>query len=369
MIRVHQDFQGRHYYAHFGGDPDARETHRDELTADEWVLAERFADEWDQKAFDPAYDTLPLEHFEPLVPEGHRHGADVGTAPPQGRDGFPGNLLRPGLPCATRDECHVCPRERRAALRRSPLGGCRAKGEGPMFLYSRGLTLGGSPRQVTPLGAARSRSTSTPTAPLDVSAWNADFGQPIGTVVWNCMVESQARSPSAMAPRRPGRLPRPRRGRRRPGARPGRGPARQPRPRRDHGAAGGRLRRPGHRGDRRRGSHRRHPRVVGRHRPARRERHRQPGVGVVEHSTARWARIAFISVVPDMATHGRRPGGDQRRHRLLRPPGQVGRAVGRRQSGTSPGTPGWSEAGRGPARDRVAGACGSYEQDRRTTRG
>ena len=28
MIRVHQDFQGRHYYAHFGGDPDAREQHR-----------------------------------------------------------------------------------------------------------------------------------------------------------------------------------------------------------------------------------------------------------------------------------------------------------------------------------------------------
>jgi hypothetical protein len=67
MIRVHQDFQGRHYYAHFGGDPDARETHRDELTPDEWVLAERFADQWDQKAFDPDYDTLPLEHFEPLV--------------------------------------------------------------------------------------------------------------------------------------------------------------------------------------------------------------------------------------------------------------------------------------------------------------
>src|SRR3954452_17974294 len=27
MILVHQDFQGRHYYAHFGGDPDAREKH------------------------------------------------------------------------------------------------------------------------------------------------------------------------------------------------------------------------------------------------------------------------------------------------------------------------------------------------------
>ena len=67
MILVHQDFQGRHYYAHFGGDPDAREKHRDELTPDEWTLAEKFADEWDQIAFDPDYDTLPLSHFEPLV--------------------------------------------------------------------------------------------------------------------------------------------------------------------------------------------------------------------------------------------------------------------------------------------------------------
>lgn len=67
MIRVHQDFQGRHYYAHFGGDPDAREQHRATLTPDEFALAERFADEWDQVAFDPEYDTLPLQHFEPKV--------------------------------------------------------------------------------------------------------------------------------------------------------------------------------------------------------------------------------------------------------------------------------------------------------------
>jgi predicted HD phosphohydrolase len=69
MILVHQDFQGRHYYAHFGGDPDAREKHRDALSADEFALAERFADEWDQTAFDPDYDTLPLEHFEARVRE------------------------------------------------------------------------------------------------------------------------------------------------------------------------------------------------------------------------------------------------------------------------------------------------------------
>jgi predicted HD phosphohydrolase len=67
MIRVHQDFQGRHYYAHFGGDPDAREQHRDALTAEEFALAERFADDWDQTSFDPDYDTLPLSHFEDKV--------------------------------------------------------------------------------------------------------------------------------------------------------------------------------------------------------------------------------------------------------------------------------------------------------------
>jgi predicted HD phosphohydrolase len=67
MIRVHQDFQGRHYYAHFGGDPDAREQHRTALAPEVFALSERFADLWDQTAFDPAYDTLPLSHFEPLV--------------------------------------------------------------------------------------------------------------------------------------------------------------------------------------------------------------------------------------------------------------------------------------------------------------
>lgn len=66
-IRVHQDFQGRHYYAHFGGDPDAREKHRDELDGETFSLAARFADEWDQVAFDPDGPTEPLEHFEPLV--------------------------------------------------------------------------------------------------------------------------------------------------------------------------------------------------------------------------------------------------------------------------------------------------------------
>jgi predicted HD phosphohydrolase len=66
VIRAHQDFQGLHYYEHFDADPHARDQYRDAPWFD---LAERFADEWDQIAFDPGYDTLPLEHFEPLVRE------------------------------------------------------------------------------------------------------------------------------------------------------------------------------------------------------------------------------------------------------------------------------------------------------------
>jgi predicted HD phosphohydrolase len=70
MIMAHQDFQGRHYYAHFGGDPDAREQYRGQPW---FALAEQFADDWDQVAFDPAYDTLPLEHFEARVREVFGH--------------------------------------------------------------------------------------------------------------------------------------------------------------------------------------------------------------------------------------------------------------------------------------------------------
>lgn len=64
MILTHQDFQGRHYYHYMGKDREAREQYRDNPS---FALGEQFADEWDQLAFDPDYDTLPLEHFEERV--------------------------------------------------------------------------------------------------------------------------------------------------------------------------------------------------------------------------------------------------------------------------------------------------------------
>ena len=66
MILAHQDFQGRHYYHHFGGNPNARDKYEGEPWYD---LAAQFADEWDQVAFDPDGETFPLEHFEPMVRE------------------------------------------------------------------------------------------------------------------------------------------------------------------------------------------------------------------------------------------------------------------------------------------------------------
>jgi predicted HD phosphohydrolase len=66
VVKVHQDFEGMHYYARMGLDPMMRNKH---LGHPFYEAAEQFADEWDQHAFDPDFPTYPLEHFEPMVRE------------------------------------------------------------------------------------------------------------------------------------------------------------------------------------------------------------------------------------------------------------------------------------------------------------
>lgn len=66
VVKVHQDFEGMHYYARMGIDPMIRLKYQGH---EFYESAERFADQWDQRAFDPDYPTLPLEHFEPMVRE------------------------------------------------------------------------------------------------------------------------------------------------------------------------------------------------------------------------------------------------------------------------------------------------------------
>ncbi|HVA73994.1 MAG TPA: HD domain-containing protein [Acidimicrobiales bacterium] len=64
IVKVHQDFQGSHYFALMGVDPMIRRRY---VGHPAYGLAEQFVDEWDNAAFDPNMDTPPLEHFEPLV--------------------------------------------------------------------------------------------------------------------------------------------------------------------------------------------------------------------------------------------------------------------------------------------------------------
>ncbi len=64
IVRTHQDFQGRHYYALIGKDPNARQQYANETW---YEMAIKFTDEWDQASFDPEYDTLPLSDFEPMI--------------------------------------------------------------------------------------------------------------------------------------------------------------------------------------------------------------------------------------------------------------------------------------------------------------
>jgi predicted HD phosphohydrolase len=64
MVEHHAEFQGYYFFHHLGLDRDVRERHRGHPQFD---LTAEFCAEFDSPAFDPAYPTPPLEHYEPLV--------------------------------------------------------------------------------------------------------------------------------------------------------------------------------------------------------------------------------------------------------------------------------------------------------------
>jgi predicted HD phosphohydrolase len=66
MVDKHAVFQGYYYFHLLGLDRDTRDKYRGEEHFD---YTAEFCQEYDQPSFDPAYDTLPLAHFEPLVRE------------------------------------------------------------------------------------------------------------------------------------------------------------------------------------------------------------------------------------------------------------------------------------------------------------
>ncbi len=64
IVRQHAIFQGYYFFHHLGLDRDLRDRYRDH---EHWRDCAEFCEKYDQNSFDPDYDTLPLEHFEPLV--------------------------------------------------------------------------------------------------------------------------------------------------------------------------------------------------------------------------------------------------------------------------------------------------------------
>ncbi|MHB1535015.1 MAG: HD domain-containing protein [Acidimicrobiales bacterium] len=64
MVEHHGIFQGYYFWHHLGADRNARDAYRDSPYFD---LTAEFCAKYDEVAFDDAYRSEPLEHFEPLV--------------------------------------------------------------------------------------------------------------------------------------------------------------------------------------------------------------------------------------------------------------------------------------------------------------
>jgi predicted HD phosphohydrolase len=64
VVKHHGLFQMYYYAHHSGGDRNARDRYRDH----EWYGAcAEFCEKYDQNCFDPAYDSLPVSEFEPML--------------------------------------------------------------------------------------------------------------------------------------------------------------------------------------------------------------------------------------------------------------------------------------------------------------
>ncbi|MFK7836983.1 MAG: HD domain-containing protein [Sulfitobacter sp.] len=66
VVEHHGIFQMIYYAHHYGWDENARDQFKDHPC---FQSCADFCERWDQSSFDPEYDTLPLEHFEPMLRE------------------------------------------------------------------------------------------------------------------------------------------------------------------------------------------------------------------------------------------------------------------------------------------------------------
>lgn len=66
VVEHHGIFQMLYYGHHYGWDRNARDQFKDHPCFESCA---EFCERWDQSSFDPDYDMLPLDHFEPMVRE------------------------------------------------------------------------------------------------------------------------------------------------------------------------------------------------------------------------------------------------------------------------------------------------------------
>lgn len=64
LVQHHGIFQGYYFFHHYDRDRDAREEFRGHPMFERTAA---FCEKWDQTSFDPDYQTMVLEDFEPLV--------------------------------------------------------------------------------------------------------------------------------------------------------------------------------------------------------------------------------------------------------------------------------------------------------------
>ncbi len=66
VVEMHGLFQMQYYAHHYGRDDKGHLAYQDHPW---FASAQRFVEKYDQAAFDPAYPSRPLSHFEPMVRE------------------------------------------------------------------------------------------------------------------------------------------------------------------------------------------------------------------------------------------------------------------------------------------------------------
>lgn len=64
LVKHHGLFQGYYYFHFYGRDRNERDRFRDHPA---YQITVDFCEYWDQRSFDPSYDSLPLSFFEPMV--------------------------------------------------------------------------------------------------------------------------------------------------------------------------------------------------------------------------------------------------------------------------------------------------------------